>query len=89
MRWYENFALLVVAFGALNWGFTIFGLNLIYLFFGTWSSFMELVIYFFITLCGGYSVYIIYKINKRYIHHHKFPGEHLMHKPQEVYRPGK
>lgn len=54
--WYEKLALVLAAIGAINWGLTELGWNLVEALIGSWSGILASIIYYIVGLCGIYAI---------------------------------
>jgi len=60
MSWLKNTALVLAAIGAINWGFTALGWNLVSFLLGSIPT-LESIVYYIIALCGIYALYKVFK----------------------------
>jgi len=51
MTWYNKTAYVLAAIGAINWGLTELGYNLVNLIFGSWAI-VESIVYYIIAIAG-------------------------------------
>jgi len=57
---FKNTVLVLAAIGAINWGLTALGLNLVNLLLGSIPT-LEAIVYYIIALCGIYALYKVFK----------------------------
>ena len=57
---FKNTVLVLAAIGAINWGLTALGLNLVNLLLGSIPT-LEAIVYNIIALCGIYALYKVFK----------------------------
>lgn len=59
--WYEKLAFVIAAIGALNWGLTELGWNLVDILFSWGGAMLLSIIYYIVGLAGLYSLFLIFK----------------------------
>jgi len=61
MVWYEKLALVLAAIGAINWGLTEIGWNLVDSLIGIWSTLIASIVYYIVGLCGIYALIKVFR----------------------------
>lgn len=61
MAVFEKIALVLAAIGAINWGLTELGWNLVDSLIGSWSTILASIIYYLVGLCGIYALIKAFK----------------------------
>jgi len=59
--WYEKLALVLAAIGALNWGLTELGWNLVEAIFSWAGAVVVSIIYYIVALAGLYALFLAFK----------------------------
>ena len=59
--WYERLALVLAAIGAINWGLTEMGWNLVDALFSWGGSTLLSVIYYIVGIAGLYALFLAFK----------------------------
>lgn len=59
--WYEKLALVLAAIGAINWGLTELGWNLVEELFSWGGSTLLAVIYYIVGIAGLYALFLAFK----------------------------
>ncbi len=59
--WYEKLALVLAAIGAINWGLTELGWNLVDGLFSWGGSTLLAVIYYIVGIAGLYALFLVFK----------------------------
>lgn len=54
--WYEKTAFILAAIGAINWGLTELGFNLVEALIGSWSGVVASIIYYIVGISGIYAL---------------------------------
>jgi len=52
--WYEKTAYILAAIGALNWGLTELGFNLVSVIFDSWAPVLATIVYYVVGISGLY-----------------------------------
>lgn len=58
---WDRTALILAAIGAINWGLTDIGYNLVALLIGSWSGLAASIVYWIVAVAGAWTVYGAFK----------------------------